>query len=178
MTPQKQQILLATTGDQQAFVKVIGQGTCQISPGFKSLMIDLCNRGFRSIAVDFGECLSVDSTFIGVLAKSGDCFQSTRDGQRLLIAASNQRVRNSISSLGVEVLFHFTDSLNGSMPAVENFSEFSQPEITPEDSKKEVCRTSIEAHSKLCELSQENNDKFKHVLDFLKADLDTMKDRQ
>lgn len=176
MNVPKQQLLLATVSDIGAWVRIIGQGTCHISPCFKSLMIDLVNRGFTNIRVDFAECPSLDSTFIGVLAKCNDSLISACKGNCVTISRPNARVLSSINNLGADILFHFSENpAPESIPHQDQFIEYTRTAGNANPGKSEVCSTSIEAHTRLCELSQENSEKFQHVLDFLKADLDSMK---
>lgn len=176
MAIQKQQIQFATTDENHAFIRVIGQGTCSIGPAFKNLIIDLVNRNCPFIAIEFSECPSVDSTFIGILAKVGDLHRDSSNGEPLVISHPNPRVLTSINSLGVSRLFSFRDIEAVDLPDPSSFSEFNDiPPSSPQSLKENVCSTSIEAHTKLCEVNEENNDKFRHVLDFLKADLESLK---
>lgn len=171
MTQPKNQILFASPTDTEACVRVIGQGTCQISPAFKCLLAELHDKGFGSVIIDLDQCPMVDSTFIGVLAKSADLFKSSDSPCALVLHHANNRVSRSITSLGVDSLFTFSVADNDSLPQDAAFSEFVRQNHNPANQKSDVCQTSIEAHSALSDMNEENKKKFQHVLDFLKDDL-------
>lgn len=168
MTTQKNQILLAQTDDSQAVIRIVGQGICQISPCFKKVMSTLVEKGVKTITIDLEKCIGVDSTFIGVLAKSANLFHSRYSPEKIEVCGAGDRVSKSLHSLGVDFLFQYTQEPKTSFPPSSSFQEILPPEES--DSKKNLTQTSLEAHSTLCDLSDENKKKFEHVLEFLKQD--------
>lgn len=173
MNASQHQILFATPSDAELWVKIVGQGNCQLSPTFKSLFSSLSEKGFSQVILDLQDCQGVDSTFIGVLAKLATQIKASPDSGRFLLREANERVAKSISSLGIDALDQFVTAQATPSPDHDLFNAFCQNENSTDDQKKEVCKTSLEAHTTLCDLNEDNKKKFQHVLDFLKDDFDS-----
>ena len=176
MNSNQQQILFATLSDTEAWIRIIGQGNCRISPSFKALFLDLTDRGSNHFVLDLEDCQGVDSTFIGVMAKLATQIKSSSKSSQFLIREANERVTKSISSLGIEALNQFVTAQKTPPPGDAIFHAFDKKTDSSIDSKIDVCKTSLEAHTTLCDLNEDNKKKFQHVLDFLNDDLSSTKD--
>src|ERR1043165_9992203 len=92
--------------DQTAFIKVPGRANYASSIDLKNLVGELRQRGFTEFVLDLRECLTMDSTFLGVLAGL-----VLRNGHPETAAPSiellnpNNRVLDLIENLGVLSMF-------------------------------------------------------------------------
>lgn len=161
--------ILVSVVDPVACVKVTGRANFSVSVGFKTLIHELYERGFRIFLLDLTECLIMDSTFLGVLSgfamklADKDTHSKTPCVQLL---NTNERVRALLENLGVEKLFKYRTGDNPFDPDFED--------ATPDDSshtKAEVSRTCLEAHETLMLINPQNVPKFKDVTRFLAEDL-------
>jgi anti-sigma B factor antagonist len=162
--------LLVSVLDGTAFVKIVGRANFTLSVSFKTLVGELRARDYSSFVLDLGECVTMDSTFLGVLAgfaiKLADGSASAQ-AVCLQLLNPNQRVVDLLENLGIAHLFKLIQGTN-SAPA--NFQPPpSQNDCTP--SREEISRTCLEAHQVLMAVNPDNIPKFKDVAQFLAEDL-------
>ena len=62
--------LSVLVGKNFACIKICGRANFASSPDFKTLLNELAQKGFRHFIIDLGECVLMDSTFLGVDRKS------------------------------------------------------------------------------------------------------------
>ena len=171
--------LLVALADHAAIVKINGRATFTTSVPFKRLVTELRQHGFESFVLDLSECVTMDSTFLGVLAGtalklSEHSAPRQNGGQRGELASTdhlsllnpNERVSDLLDNLGVSNLFR-TVHCATQTPAGPYQSAPDDVHPTPE----ELSRTCLEAHRLLMDLNPRNIPKFKDVTQFLAEDL-------
>src|SRR5436305_421594 len=105
--------LLVALADHAAIVKVNGRANFTTSVAFKRLMGELSHRGFHRFFLDLTECVTMDSTFLGVLAGTavrlapkGAASPPNGSSETLLrLINPNPRVADLLDNLGVSDLF-------------------------------------------------------------------------
>ena len=82
-----------------AFVKIPGRANFSSSVDFKTLVSELRARGVDHYVLDLGECVTMDSTFLGVLAgialRHADAKDNSAPGNRLHLDLLNPNPRIS-----------------------------------------------------------------------------------
>jgi anti-anti-sigma regulatory factor len=153
-------------------VKLIGRANYACSVDFKSLVEQLRQRGKLHFQLDLSECVTMDSTFLGVLAAFAQRLASAQPapGQVELLDPS-VRVSDLLDNLGVMDLFKVVSQ---KAPAKADYRQVEQTD----PSKLELARTSLEAHQALMALSPGNVAKFKDVTRFLAEDLEKLEEAQ
>lgn len=157
--------------DHTAFIKVAGRANFTLSVDFKRLVQELRQRGFKRFMLDLGECVTMDSTFLGVLAgialRDIDGKESAPSDERVHLDLLNpsSRVTDLLENLGVVHLFTI---LNQPTPCTLMF-EPRQNGVPP--SKEELSRNCLDAHVTLMDVNPENIPKFKDVAAFFEQDL-------
>jgi anti-anti-sigma regulatory factor len=152
--------------EQTAFVKVPGRANYASSLDLKSIVAELSQRGFASFVLDLGDCVTMDSTFLGSLA--GLVLQNnvpSPQRPQIELLNPNARVLDLIENLGVLDLFTVKKS---EAPVDVNFVP---TENLPEPTKEEVTRNCLEAHQTLMDINPANIPKFKDVAQFMAEDL-------
>ncbi|HXG46084.1 MAG TPA: STAS domain-containing protein [Methylomirabilota bacterium] len=155
-------------------LKVGGRATFACSVDFRAVIHRLGDEGHRRFLLDLTECVSMDSTFLGVLAGFGQRLASESAGApggQIVLLNANPRIRELLENLGVEHLFQIVDGAavaTGTMKAV--------PHTPQEASRREVSEVCLEAHTILMALNPANVPKFKDVTRFLTEDLKRMND--
>ena len=61
--------LSVLVGKNFACVKIAGRANFTFSPDFKTLLGELMQKGYAHFIIDLSECVLMDSTFLGVLAR-------------------------------------------------------------------------------------------------------------
>lgn len=152
--------------DQIALVKFSGRANFTFSVDFKTLVYALRDRGVETFVLDLTECVTMDSTFLGVLAGFGMKLNEAR-GKKPSVTLLNpsQHILGLLDNLGVGDLFCVVQGTN---PLSGNCEE-----VPPEDSrnKTETARTCLEAHRTLMGINAANASKFKEVTRYLAEDL-------
>jgi anti-anti-sigma factor len=175
MTNKVPTLLVAVT-DYAAVVRVNGRANFTTSVSFKQLVTELRQRGFHSFVLDLSECVTMDSTFLGVLAGTAlklaekDCFAACNGARveppHLRLLNPNQRVADLLENLGVSDLFQ-TVRCEGPLAAEQNLT----PAQEAQPSREEVSLACLEAHRVLMEINPANIPRFKDVTQFLAEDL-------
>jgi anti-sigma B factor antagonist len=162
--------LSVMVGDQAACFKLAGRANFNISPEFKSLLQSLQARGVRRFILDLRECVLMDSTFVGMLARFRiDLPAVATDGTsaRVELLGAGDRVDDMLDNLGVNALFGRLAS-EAEIPAGLSPLDLS---CGSAPSPEALLKTSLQAHQTLMSLSDENQKKFAGVENCLLEDL-------
>ena len=162
--------------EKTAFIKIPGRANFTSSIEFKTIVGELRQRGFERFILDLRECVTMDSTFLGVLAglalRNADGQECTSDGEKLQLSLlnPNERIADLLENLGVVHLFAV---MNEEVPCTVLFEPAKGDQRPP--TREEISRTCLEAHELLMSINPENVPKFKDVARFLAEDLRQMK---
>jgi anti-sigma B factor antagonist len=165
--------------ENTAFVKIPGRANFSSSLDFKTLVTELRSRGVDHYVLDLGDCVTMDSTFLGVLAglalRNADGKETNSDGEKLNLELlnPNPRIADLLDNLGVVHLFNV---LHQEKPCTVLFEPVNNN--GPAASKEEITRICLEAHELLMRLNPDNIPKFKEVTRFLTEDLQKSKQEQ
>jgi anti-sigma B factor antagonist len=165
--------LMVAVADHAAIVKVNGRANFATSVTFKRLVGELTQRGFEQVILDLTECVTMDSTFLGVLAgtalKFAETHRNTHDGHRgchLRLLNPNQRVADLLENLGVAELF---TTIHSNTPVADGQTMTPAEETNP--SRVELSQACLEAHQTLMDINPDNVPRFKEVTQFLAEDI-------
>lgn len=162
--------------EHTAFIKLPPRANFSSSVEFKVLVTELRPRGIDHFVLDLGECVTMDSTFLGVLAglalRNSDGTELSPGGQRLRLDLlnPNQRIAELLDNLGVVHLFNILHQAN---PCTAIFEPVND---RPTPTKEEISRNCLEAHEILMRVNPDNIPKFKDVAAFLAEDLRKIKE--
>ena len=123
----------------------------------------------KELIIDLSECLSMDSTCMGVLSMLALTGIKSKLKMRVLNAGGNRQL---LKGLGVEKLFKFEDA------EFEPYSDIIYPKL--DAGKKDMQTTTetvLEAHEVLMDADSSNQQRFKAVVDMTRQDLDRMKNK-
>ncbi len=154
--------------DQTVCIKINGRADFTSSLDLKKLITELWQRGFNHFVFELCDCLTMDSTFLGVLSGIGLKFsegKSVQVGAPLELLNPNPRIAETLENLGVSDLFAIKTCAE---PMTDGFQPLVQ---APDNTQVELTRTCLEAHKTLMAINPENVQKFKDVTQFLADDL-------
>ena len=163
MSNGKQNIIKVAVNENTAYVKIFGRATFNLAPDFKNFVERQMVRKLREVLVDFEECESVDSTFIGLITSL--TIKYSVDGKFYIkLFNLNEHLIKIIKTLGLLDVICISKSLS------DEDVKFSETEKT-NASKKDIATTMLEAHKVLSNINEQNELEFKNVVDYLRKEV-------
>ena len=151
------------------FIKMVGEIRYTISAPFNDFLGRLFEgQPVEDILIDLTETTGIDSTNLGLLAKIASRMIE-RFGRRPSIVLTNEDVRQWLSSMGFDDVFIILEQADASPEALSEI-----PDLGHDDRAR--ARVILDAHRHLMELSEENRETFKNVVDALARDLERRDD--
>ena len=154
-------IFADTETGREVRIRVEGKGTFQCSAALRDFSRKMIEEGRREFIIDLKDCPAMDSTFMGTLAGIATRINDAGGGD-VWVVNRNQRNSELLAGLGFDVLFS-----EKPLPAAPNGVK-AEPlhHIADKDTTREVMH---EAHAICIAVNPENAEKFKDVLEMLKA---------
>jgi len=163
---QKPKILIAIQ-DEFAVFKVLGRAQHQLAYWLKEATSRLIEQAYTQFYIDLQECPIVDSTFIGVLVglwKQLGKARSKGKQTAIVLIGPQPHVQQSMDEIGVLNFFQVIPALPMKSPDQGAWTEVSSSSQPSDSALRE---TILEAHRLLASLSQENESRFRDVIEFL-----------
>lgn len=169
---EKSDIIRAALNGQTVVVQVIGRGSFKTSPALKGFIRQAIEEaGCRRFIFDMQECVSMDSTFMGVVAGlSIRLKKSGRDG--LTIMNLTPKTFALLDTLGVCRLLdaYAAETTPAALQeTVNGTSGFVTLGDGASDRLSNV-ETMLEAHQALVQASPDNRERFQDVINYLSQD--------
>jgi len=143
------------------WIRVAGRGTFQSSPALKDFARRLMDEGRRQFVVDLKDCSAMDSTFMGTLASLAIRLRDLGGGE-LWVVNRNERNTELLAGLGIDSLFS-----DKPLPGAHSGE---CPEAIHHAADKAAMREAVhDAHAACVAVDSRNEDKFKDVIEHLKA---------
>jgi len=163
--------LSVLVGKNFACIKIAGRANFASSPDFKTLLNELAQKGYRHFILDLGECVLMDSTFLGVLVQFGLKLNSSNKNNHpgIELFSPNARVTELLENLGA---LHLFKTISGKLSLPDDVKTTIPESIHP--THEQITRTSLEAHQTLMAVNPENYARFKDVTQFLAEDLENL----
>ena len=154
-------IFADTESGPEVWIRVEGRGSFQNSPALRDFSRKLIEDGRRKFVVDLKNCPALDSTFMGTLAGLAIRLRDTGSGD-LWVVNRNERNAELLAGLGLDPLFS-DKPLTAAQPV-------DCQEAIHHPADKDAAREAMhEAHEACIAADPRNADKFKDVIEHLKA---------
>lgn len=144
-------------------VRIDGRACFQNSACLRDFIAELLKQGKTRFVLDFQNCASMDSTFLGVLAGAALELKKLKPPGSLVLARVGQRNLELIRNLGLHRLL-IVDA--GDTPL--SFDKCNTALQCANHTEVENARMVLEAHEHLVAADEANRAKFQDVLAFLK----------
>lgn len=164
MNPNPTTYSVATGGD--AFLVVVcGRATYTTCRAFGDFLEIAPTSGRRTLIIDLKECVSIDSTVLGLIAGASAEFRKI--GGEIYIQHAAGRIRDVIVNLGLSELLTLMpeDETHPIAQALVN-TEMETQQASPANNG-----TILQAHETLMAANPENIARFKDVVAFMREDL-------
>ncbi len=170
---QKKNVLLALMEDDGlAVVRVIGRANFVNSMPLKKFSQKVAEwpKPIKYI-IDLGQCETMDSTFMGVIA--GICIsQSSKGAGKVIVVNANEHCQRLLKNLGLTHLLEMRLCAVEDIPGIEE--KLKPCNVGAISKLDQICLT-LQAHKNLVEVDQENHVKFQAVIEYLEKSLDEEK---
>jgi len=146
-------------------VRIEGRASFQNSGCLHDFFAETMKQGKNRYILDFKNCTSMDSTFLGVMAGLALELRKKTPPGSLVLARASQRNLELIRNLGLHRLVS-VDA--GDFPM--NFGQGATAPLSCEGDRTELeqARLVLQAHENLVATDESNRSKFQDVLSFLK----------
>lgn len=146
------------------FIKFVGNCTMKNSKTLEELFNKIFAGDKKELIFDFEECNYMDSTMLGLIAKTSIKTKKTWQSNIYAINMTNSVLAN-LKSTGVDKLLEVVENCNADNVELEKL------ETKNFDSKEEKTVHILEAHKTLMSLSEENQQIFQNVVNLLEKEL-------
>ncbi|MEO5958216.1 MAG: STAS domain-containing protein [Opitutaceae bacterium] len=165
--PDAKSTFLVDAYSDPVVVRIDGRANFQNSPGLRDFVAEMLRRGKTRFVVDFSQCSSMDSTFLGVLAGAAIELRKTAQGGSFVLTRVAPRNLELIRNLGLHRLLTVDSGGDGA-----NLANCDTAIDCNKRSEIETARVVLEAHENLVKADEANQGKFQDVLAFLRNRVD------
>ena len=151
----------------EVWIRVVGNGSFQNAPALRDFAIRKIAEGRRQFVVDLKDCPMMDSTFMGILAGLVSRLRDAGGGE-IWVANRNLRNQELLAGLGFDVLF-------SDKPVPASPCGCGGTELHFSANKAVLRDVMSEAHAACMAADPKNEEKFRDVMDNLKASADRAK---
>lgn len=153
-----------------AIVKVAGRVSFVNSAPLRDFFAQLTEAGKRQFIIDFSECASMDSTFLGILAGAALDLRRQKQPGSIVLCRLGARNLELVRNLGL----HRIMTVDSGDRPMEFSKDTSQ--LTGHGGKAELenAKLVLKAHENLIEADESNRSKFQDVVGFLKNQVERM----
>lgn len=174
MTDEKEDpIQFAMLPEDNIVIRVTGKGTFKNSLCVKQLIDKLLKDGKKpNCILDLKDCITMDSTFMGVIAGVCRNLISKQLG-KVSVVNLNEQTERLLSTLGLNFILelHNKKRIEGNF-VTEQFDQSAFDKL----SKKEQIIHTLQAHEELAKIDPVNEGKFQSVIYYLKLSLEAEDD--
>ncbi len=144
-------------------VRIEGRASFQNSACLRDFILEMLHRGKNRFVLDFQQCASMDSTFLGVLAGAALEMKKVAPQGSLVVARPGMRNLELIRNLGLHRLLTVDTGDSASLGDGCNTALECKGKT-----EVETARLVLEAHENLVAADESNRTKFQDVLTFLR----------
>ena len=148
-------------------IRIEGRASFQNSASLRDFMAEMRRQGRLRFVMDFQNCTSMDSTFLGVLAGAALELRKAGAAGSLVLCRVGERNLELIKNLGLHRLLTVDTGAGEPVPAIGA----SGTALAPQGKMNELenARLVLAAHENLGAADEANRAKFQDVLAFLKG---------
>jgi anti-sigma B factor antagonist len=156
-------VFLVDANSHPVVVRISGRASFQNSACLRDFFAEMIRQGKTRLVIDFSQCASMDSTFLGVLAGAALELKKLNPAGSLILARLVPRNLELIRNLGLHRLLT-VDAGDASSDGAKCDTVLHCENRT----EIEHARMVLEAHENLVAVDENNRAKFQDVLAFLK----------
>jgi anti-sigma B factor antagonist len=156
--------LLVNADSDPVAIRVLGRASFQNSSCLQDFLRERLKAGRSRFVMDFKDCTTMDSTFLGMLAGAALQLRKLSAPGSLVVCRLNERNLELLQNLGLHRLLTIDDGARVSLASAAG----AQLDCGGKASELEQARRVLQAHENLVAADEANEAKFQDVLTFLK----------
>lgn len=145
-------------------IRVLGRASFQNSSCLQDFLNERFKAGRSRFVMDFKDCTTMDSTFLGMLAGAAIQLRKLPVPGSLVVCRLNDRNLELLQNLGLHRLLTIDDGAGAAFAGAAS----AQLDCGGKASELEQARRVLQAHENLVAADASNQAKFQDVLTFLK----------
>jgi anti-anti-sigma regulatory factor len=167
--------LTAAYFENSVMIRISGRGSFKTSSPLKQFIHHVIDdTSIKKIIVDMTNCVGMDSTFMGIIAGLSCYMKKKANIEQFKLINLSKKNEKLFITLGVnQVIDYSLFSASTQESAVSSLQKEETLVLVDQD-KLEMAKTSLEAHTALMKMSQENEKKFRAVVEYLQEDVDKL----
>lgn len=146
-------------------IRIEGRASFQNSASLRDFIHEMLRQGKMRLALDFQNCTSMDSTFLGVLAGAGIEMRKQQPPGSMVLTRMSPRNLELVKNLGLHRLLTVDEASASVLPPNQGVKPLGAHVNLTEI---EHARLVLEAHENLVNADADNQSKFQDVLTFLR----------
>lgn len=156
----RESIYQVCTANEMVFVKIKEKASYLNCAPLRSFLYEMVKDGNKNFVVDFQDCSSMDSTFLGILVGLALKLKRSEEGGELSLLNLVGRNLETVENLGIHKIAQVSSEFISEPGDLENLK------VRNEGSKESSVEI-YKAHKSLMGLNQKNSRIFRDVVHFL-----------
>lgn len=161
--PEQAPVFLVNPYTDPVVIRINGRANYLNSAPMREFFAMMIGQGRRNISVDFRNCLSADSTFLGIVAGAALELMDLDPPGEMRLNSLGPRNLELICNLGLHRIASIGES--GPEAGVDDRLHALSPDTSDKDDR---VRMIIDAHKKLIKCDESNAERFQDVLTFMR----------
>lgn len=162
--------ILVAEIDPYLWIRVDGKGSFQNAADLKSFAFQMIGTGRGAFVIDLSGCPMMDSTFMGTLVGIAIRLPEQSPPGKLTVVNANDRNAQLLENLGLTKIFPVQKDTAGFEEQARQVSCLLEATPTVDLPLEQRSKEVLDAHEALSEVSEENRERFKDVVEFLRSD--------
>ena len=163
--PEADPVFLVNPYSEPAVVRINGRASYLNSGPLRDFFDRLIRQGRKHFVVDFRNCTSIDSTFLGIVAGASLELQDQDPPGSMRLCALGPRNLELVRNLGLHRIAEVVQA-----PPVDDAQERLDRDNTSEGQR---ARMILDAHLRLVECDESNTSRFQDVISYLRQQAGT-----
>ena len=156
----KESIYKVCATNNEVYVQIREKASYLNCAPLRSFLHEMVNEGNRVFVVDFQNCSSMDSTFLGILVGLALQLRKFQDGGNLTLLNLIGRNLETVENLGIHKIATVSSEF------VSNTNELDELKVKSKSNKASP-ELIYKAHKTLLDLNEKNSKIFKDVVNYL-----------
>ena len=156
----KESIYKVCATNNEVYVQILEKASYLNCAPLRSFLHEMVNEGNRVFVVDFQNCSSMDSTFLGILVGLALQLRKFQDGGNLTLLNLIGRNLETVENLGIHKIATVSSEF------VSNTNELDELKVKSKSDKASP-ELIYKAHKTLLDLNEKNSKIFKDVVNYL-----------